>query len=445
MKNTLRIMGFGFLFFFIAGCASTGKLESMKYVQKKEEVVRKATLNNGVSLITKEVGNGVTSFSVWFKTGSRNETDVDSGISHFIEHLIFKGSKTGKVNELSKTIESLGGKLNGATSKDFTYYYFTIASKFADTAMDGMMDCLLNPAFNAEEIEKERKVVMEEIVRKQDNPYGYLYEKISGVSYQTHPYRRPVIGTKEVIANLSRETLLKYYSEHYTPENTVIVAVGDFDYKELADKIRKYFKGGEKNRSLPLVNIKKDFINGKIEEETAFKQTYMANSWLAPSVSNPDNYAMDVLAVALGQGTSSRLYRQVKENRQLCYRISANYSTMKDEGLFIVQGELDYKDKEKYKLALREELEKVKKEGILQAELDKVITMIENNYIYDHETNEAVCQALGYYEAVASYKQELTYVDKIRAVTVEDVKRVAEKYLVGEPAEAVLKESKENK
>lgn len=429
---------------FAFSCASP-KVETKRYTQEREEVVRKATLSNGMSLITKEIGNGVTSFSVWFKTGSRNETEETSGISHFIEHLIFKGSKTGKVNELSKTIESLGGRLNGATSKDFTYYYFTIASKFADSAMDGMMDCLINPAFDAGEIEKERKVVIEEIVRKQDNPYGYLFEKISEVSYVNHPYKRPVIGTKEIIANVSRDTLLKYYAEHYAPENMVIVVVGDFDNKELTGKVMKYFKGAGKNKSAIPVNIKGDFKSGKLEEESAFKQTYLAYSWLAPNAENPDTYAMDVLSIALGQGMSSRFYRQVKANKQLCYGISASYSTMKDEGLFVVLGELEYSNKEKFRAAFMEEIEKVKKEGIPQIELDKVITMVENGYIFDHETNESMGHALGYYETISSYKFELTYIDNIKAVKTEDVKRVAEKYLAGEPAEAGLKQSKDSK
>ncbi|MFH1074421.1 MAG: pitrilysin family protein [Candidatus Firestonebacteria bacterium] len=441
MKKLIITVLIAALTFAFTGCASQ-KAETKRYTQEREEVVRKATLSNGATLLTKEVGNGVTSFSVWFKTGSRNESDADSGISHFIEHLIFKGSKTSKVNDLSKTIESLGGHLNGATSKDFTYYYFTIASKFADTAMDGMMDCLINPAFDADEIEKERKVVIEEIVRKQDNPYGYLFEKISEVSYVTHPYRRPVIGTKEIIANVSRDTLVKYYSDHYTPENMVIVVVGDFDTKELAQKVMKYFKGVEKHKSIVLGNIKADFKSGKIEEKSVFKQTYLAYSWLAPNAENPDTYALDVLSVALGQGRSSRLYRQVKENKQLCYRINASYSTMKDEGLFIVFGELEYENKEKFRAAFMEEIEKVKKEGIPQSELDKVITMIENGYIFEHETNEAVGHSLGYYEALASYKQELTYVDKIKSVKTEDVKRAAEKYLSGEPAEAGLRQRK---
>ncbi|MEI6846114.1 MAG: pitrilysin family protein [Candidatus Firestonebacteria bacterium] len=407
-----------------------------------EEAVHKEILPCGATLLTKEVKNGVTSFSVWFKTGSGNETADLSGISHFVEHLIFKGSESGQVNQLSKIIESRGGSLNGATSKDFTYFYFTIASKFANDAMDGMMDCLLNPAFDAAELEKERKVVIEEIVRKQDNPYGYLYEKISEVSYISHPYKRPVIGTEEIIAGVSRETILKYYREHYSPENMTLVAVGDFKTGELLEKINKYFKGGAERKSKVLEHSKADFISGRMEEESAFKQTYLAYAWLGPNAEDRDTYAMDVLSVALGQGRSSRLNRQVKENKQLCYGISAGYSTMKDEGLFIVLGELEYENKEKFKTAFSEEIEKVKKQGLPQEELDKVITVIENGSIFEHETNEGQGHSLGYYETIAGYKKDLTYIENIRSVTKEDVKRIALKYLAGEPAEAGLKQSK---
>ena len=431
MKIHCKLMLIGALLSLFAGCGS----------KESTEAVRKNVLNNGVSVLTKETGNGVVSYSVWFKTGSRNEDEEINGISHFIEHLIFKGSKTGKVNELSKTIESLGGHLNGATSNDFTYYYFTIAAKFADRARDGMMDCLVNPAFEAAEIEKERKVVIGEIMRKQDNPYGYMYEKIYEASYATHPYRRPVIGTKEIIANVSRDTLLKYYQTHYSPENTVIVAVGDFETGALLEKIKKYYPGMENARAEPAaaLNLKADFKSGKISEETKFKQAYAAYSWPAPSASNTDNYAMDVLATVLGKGLSSRFYRQVKDAKQLCYGISADYSTMKDEGLFVVSGELESGNIEKFKTAFLEELQKVKKEGIPQIELDKVITMIENGYIFGHETNEAIGHALGYYEVVSSFKQELTYIEKIKAVKTEDVKRIANKYLSGEPSEVILR------
>lgn len=423
----------------LTGCAPNS-VETKKYVQEREEVVRKTVLSNGVSIITKEVGNGVTSYSVWFKTGSRNEDETTSGISHFIEHLIFKGSRTGKVNELSKTIESLGGHLNGATSKDFTYYYFTIASKFADKAMDGMMDCLINPAFNAEEIEKERRVVIEEIVRKQDNPYGYMFEKINEAAYTSHPYRRPVIGTKEIIGGLSRSTILDYYASRYSPENTVIVVIGDFKTSELIEKIKQYYPGGAATaKPAAAINIKADFKSGRIHEETKFKQTYAAYSWLAPNAANEDNYAMDVLSAALGQGLSSRLYRRVKDTKQLCHSISAGYSTMKDEGLFSIYGEMEAENVEKFRAAFLEELEKVKKEGIPQAELDKVITMIENGYIFDHETNESIGHSLGYFETITSFRQELTYIDNIKAVKTEDVKRVANKYITGDPSEVVLK------
>ncbi len=423
-----------------SGCAGTKSVEIKNSIQEKEGAVSRTVLKSGVTVITKELGNGVMSYSVWFKTGSRNEDESTNGISHFIEHLIFKGSKTGKVNDLSKTIESQGGHLNGATSNDFTYYYFTIAAKFTAAAMDGMMDCLVNPAFDPAEIEKERKVVIEEIMRKQDNPYGYLFEKIYEASYLTHPYRRPVIGTKEIIEKVSRETLLKYYRAHYTPENTVIVAAGEFNKKELLEKLDGYYAGVKPSGSTAgTLNIKGDFKSGKIIETTGFKQTYAAYAWPGPSVSNTDNYALDVLSAVLGQGLSSRFYRQVKDAKQLCSSISASYSTMKDEGLFIVYGELDTENIDKFKAAILEELEKIRQEGLPQSELEKVITMLENSYIFEHETNEAAGHALGYYEAIASYRQELDYIDHIKAVRPEDIKKIAEKYLSGAPAEVVLK------
>lgn len=422
--------------FLIQGCAT---IEEKKYVQLKEEIVRKTTLSSGVSIITKEVPNNIVSFQIWFKVGARSEDDSNNGISHFIEHLIFKGSKKRGVNQLSEEIEGVGGRLNGGTSKDYTCYYVTIAKDFLDIAVDGMMDSVLNPLFDKNEIEKERKVVVEEILRQQDNPHAYLYNLLNSISYDNHPYKRPVIGKREIIENLSSEAISRYYNDNYTLDNMVIVAVGDFVTDELVRKLKKNFVNVTLRRKTENVKIKPIFKAERWEENTDFKQCYIALAWIGPDVDSKDTYVMDVLTVVLGEGRSSRLYTELKENQQLCYSIRSSYSTMKDDGLFVISAEVDEKNNTNLEKKIIEEVNKIKETGITVNELNKVKTLIENNYIFDHEVNEEVASSLGYYDVISSYKLELSYIENIKKVTLNDVKKAANKYLTDNYSVVLLK------
>lgn len=424
----------------ISNCATVNE---KKYVSEREEVVRKTTLTNGLSIITREIPNNIVSIQIWFKVGSRNEDEKNNGISHFIEHLIFKGTKKRGVSELSKEIESVGGKLNGATSKDYTFYYATIAKDFIDIAIDGLIDSVLNPAFDNDEIEEERKVVVEEILRQEDEPFSTLFNLLNSISYIKHSYKMPVIGKKEIIENLSREDIVSYYNKFYVPENMIIVIAGDFNTDEIVKKIKEYFPKISTQNPLSSVNIKSEFNSFKIEKDTNFKKCYFAAGWLAPNVDNEDTYAMDVLTVIIGQGKSSRLYSELKEKLQICYSIGSSYSTMKDEGLFEIYATLDEKNKVILEDKIIEEINKIK-EDISLNELNKAKTIIENNYIFEHETNESIGNSLGYYEAISSYKLELFYLDNIKKVTLDDVKKIASKYLNSKPSIAVLKSKKEN-
>ena len=444
-KNILWTITATLIALLLTGCATTSsdekKYKETKYIQVKEESVSKITLRNGVVLIVKENKNGIVAFQVWFRTGARDEDASNAGISHFIEHLIFKGSEKLKVNELSTVIEGKGGELNGGTSKDYTNYHFVIAKEYFEQALDGMMDCVMNPVFDPAEIDKERKVVVEEIVRGLDNPGRVLSDKMFALSYNKHPYGRSVIGTKEIIEKVTREELVNYYKAHYIPGRMFISVVGDFDTARLINKLKKHLPAVESEKEV-LKRVPADFKGGNEELETGFKQAYTAVSWLGPEAENNDTYAMDVLVTALGSGRSSRLFRNIKERAKLVYGIDAGYSTMRDEGLISVNAELDIKDVPAYEKKLDKELKDIRENGITASEFAKAVTIIENTYAFSHETNEEVAGALGYYEAISSYKQELNYLENIKKVTMNDVKNVALKYLSGKTARVLLKPKK---
>ena len=201
-------------------------------------------LDNGQNVIIQEVKNNpIVTIDTWIKTGSINENDKNNGVSHFLEHLFFKGTTKHPTGEFDKILESKGAITNASTSKDFTHYYITIPSKFFDLALDMHADMLLNPLIPAKELEKERKVVLEEISKDEHLPNTICYENLVKMLYSKHPYKRKVIGEREIIENISRDEIMNYYNEFYSPANMVTIVVGDVNTQEALNKIKTAFSG----------------------------------------------------------------------------------------------------------------------------------------------------------------------------------------------------------
>jgi len=219
-------------------------------------------LENGQTVVIKEVhSNHIVTVDTWIKTGSVNEDDKNNGISHFLEHLFFKGTTNRAPGEFDKILESKGAITNAATSKDFTHYYITIPSNYFDLAMELHADMLLNPLVPRKELEKERKVVIEEISKDETNPRNVLYENLVSMLYKTHPYKRKVIGTRDIISTIPRDEILEYYNKFYAPANMITVIVGDVDTEKALELVKKEF-----NKEFKKVN------NQAFEAENAGKR-----------------------------------------------------------------------------------------------------------------------------------------------------------------------------
>jgi predicted Zn-dependent peptidase len=201
-------------------------------------------LPNGQTVIVQEIHNNpIVTIDTWIKTGSINETDANSGVAHFLEHLFFKGTKQHPVGEFDRLLESKGAYVNAATSKDFTHYYISLPSEYLDTALELHADMLSHPQIPSKELEKERKVVLEEIAKDQNTPSKQVYDNLNEMLYTYHPYKRRVIGSSEVISTITREGVLDYYNSFYSPSNMITLVVGDVDTASTVDKISKYFDG----------------------------------------------------------------------------------------------------------------------------------------------------------------------------------------------------------
>ncbi len=215
----------------------------------KDANTKNFVLSNKLTILCREFHElDVVAVHVWVKAGSINENESISGISHFIEHMLFKGTQKRLVGEVSAEIENKGGRINAATSKEFTYYHIVIPGRYLDTALDVLSDCVINTSFDEKELERERLVILEEIKRKYDNPTGHLGELFNQLLYSGHPYGSAVIGTSESLKALKRESLVEYHKKYYVPENMTVVIVGNFNKSDIVEKIEKAFDWSDVNK-----------------------------------------------------------------------------------------------------------------------------------------------------------------------------------------------------
>ena len=406
-------------------------------------------LDNGQTVIIEQIKNNpIVTIDTWIKTGSINETDKNTGISHFLEHLFFKGTQNHPCGEFDKILESKGAITNAATSKDFTHYYITIASNYFDLALALHADMLLNPQIPRKEMEKERKVVIEEIAKSANVPNTICYENLNKLLYATHPYKRRVIGSQAVIENVTREEILDYYKAHYTPSNMVTLVVGDVEPAHALEVIKKEFNVPYKKPVVKQYKREKMLTEQKRITTYADKSTgYMMIGFRGVSLTESDSYALDVLATILGSGRTSKLYQSLKEQKQLVNSISAMEASLKDDGMFIIQSSFVPQNCKKVEKAIFEEISNIKSKGVTEIELNTAKKMIESDTYYARESVTNIATEMGYITTISGdiqyYKD---YIKNINKVSADDVKRVANKYLTqnNSAVSIVLPKSMEN-
>lgn len=389
-------------------------------------------LDNGQTVIIQEVKNNpIVTIDTWVKTGSINENDKNNGVSHFLEHLFFKGTSKHPTGEFDKILESKGATTNAATSKDFTHYYITIPSKFFDLALEMHSDMLLNPQIPSKELEKERLVVLEEISKDEHLPNTICYENLVKMLYNKHPYKRKVIGTRDIIENISRDEIFDYYNKFYSPANMVTIIVGDVNAEEALEKVKTSFNG--KNTPAPKFNYPKDGAlkeQAKILKNEDVQSGYMLIGYRGTPIDAIDSYALDVLATILGDGKSSVFYRKIKDEKQLAFNISAYNSGFKDDGIFYISANFV---PEKYQ-ALENEIFKTIKEiqrsGVTEEQLQLAKNIIERDTFYSRESVSNIANQLGYtFVTTGDTEYYDNYLKKIAKVRATDVQWMAIKYL----------------
>jgi len=367
---------------------------------------------------------------VLFGVGSRYENRRISGVSHFVEHLMFKGTKK-RPNTLaiSKELDGIGAEYNAFTSKDYTGYYIKADARHLALAVEVLSDMLLNSKFDSEEIEREKRVIIEEINMYEDNPMMYVEDLLEQTIYGDQPMGWSIAGWRKTVSALTRAEIIKYFKHHYHPKNAVVILAGQVDQKAVSLLAKKFKLIKAKKTKFAAVKLKQKIQQIKVLAKTT-EQLQVALGFSAYAYNNPKLYALNILAVILGGNMSSRLFLSVRERQGLCYFIRASLNIYQDTGSLVIQAGLD---KSRIKQALTlilSELVKIKA-GVTLEELKRAKEFLRGKVALDLEDSSALAQFFGNQELLqGKIKTPAEKMAKLDLVTLKQVKAVAQEILV---------------
>jgi zinc protease len=374
----------------------------------------------------------VVCVSVWYRAGSRHDPPGRSGSAHLLEHMMFKGTRQHPKGEYDRQLHTLGAINNASTWLDRTNYYILIGSDRYAKALDLEADRMRGALLGAEDVEDERTVVLNELDRNEDDPGVALFDRIQARSFRQHPYRRPVIGLREDVAAISRADLRAFYDAHYQPGNAFLVAVGRFETSAMARAIDRRFgmiPAAEPARSQP-ADEPPQRTQRRFEFSKAGRQKLLGMAYHAPQRGHPDAVALDVLAMVLGHGRTSRLYRALVQTG-LAVHASAEYASMPaDPFLFMLDVELAQRaDFAPVEATIDREIERLMREPVAGGELQRARKRARVGFISRRDSVSALAFLIGEFEIATGWEYLQTYLERLDAVTPADVMRVAERYL----------------
>lgn len=391
--------------------------------------VKKHVLDNGlrVLIVPQESVKSATAL-ILVGTGSRYETREINGISHFLEHLFFKGTKSRPTAfEISSIIDSLGAEYNAFTGKEETGYYVKAASEHLETMIDILSDMLQNSLFAHDEVEREKGVIAEEINMYEDTPARKIGDIYESLLFGDHPLGWDIAGSKEVIRALNRDNFIKYMEEHYTPENMVFIVAGGVDEEKTLELIKKYAGNIQKRQSLPFIPYENTQAKvGLKVQHKATDQAHLHLGFRSYPINHPDKYVLDVLATILGGGMSSRMFINVRERKGLAYYITSSSEQYLDSGTLYTRAGVDLQRIEDAIKVIIEEYGKVLTEPIKEDELRKAKDYTKGKLILELEDSRSVANFVGNQELLESkVLNDEEILAEIEKVSLADLSRVA--------------------
>jgi len=392
------------------------------------EDVRRTVLDNGLVVLTKELHTSpIVTSMIWYRVGSRNEELGQTGKSHFLEHMLFKGTSRFKKGQIDLLTLKNGGSNNAFTSQDFTAYYFNFASDRWNIALEIEADRMVNCNFDPEEFEAEKKVVIEELKGGLDSPWGLLMQEVNAAAYKVHPYRNPIIGWLNDVERATVEEQQAYYQRNYQPNNAILSIAGDFDTGRVLDQVARQFEGIPAGSRAEPLSINEPVQKGekRIQVRWRSRVPRIAIAYHAPAIAAPDSYALQLLGIILTEGKSSRLYQRLVERDQTVTFVSADYGESKDPTLFHIRAEGRGKHTaEEIEASIYDELRRVISDGITEVELERAKHQIHAHFVLSRERTADQAMLFGQIESLCGLSYIDTYIPHIAAITTADVSAV---------------------
>ena len=387
---------------------------------------RKDTLSNGIRVVSETLPKSrALSIGVWVKVGSRHEPKEIGGVSHFIEHMFFKGTQKRKAKDIATEIDSLGGEMNAFTSQENTTYYVKVLDEHLETAIDILSDILLGSKFDPAEMEKERKVILEEIKGVEDTPDDYIHELFTGTVWADNSLGRPILGTKDTIKSLNHTDILTYIDNYYSPREIVISVAGNFEHSQLIGLLDNAF--GKLSRSgIPKEEVAPGFNRAIMVRKKQLEQAQVCLGCKGLHYTHDDRFGIMALNTLLGNSMSSRLFQEVREQNALAYSIYSYVTAYRDTGLLTIYAGTDPANTLQAIELIVKELRKIRDEGITPAEETRVRNQIKGNLVLSLESSNSHMSRIArqeiYFGKYLSVDDTIKAIDK---VTAEQIQRIA--------------------
>ena len=393
-------------------------------------MVQTTKLDNGLTIVTEDVPYVQSvSIGVWFSVGSRQEDERNNGISHFIEHLMFKGTEKRSALKIAQELDFVGGQLNAFTDKEYTCYYAKVLSEYLPVAADVLSDMCLNSLFDPEELAREKNVVLEEIKRYQDAPDELVHDLFVQNLFADHPIGRPVIGTPETVSALERDDIVKYIDQWYQPDRAYVVAAGDVRHEDVIALFDGTL-GGRRGKAVPLEKSRPNGCNKDSRYQRTTEQVHFCIGTRGPNQYDESKYALAVMDAAMGGGMSSRLFQEIREKRGLAYSVGSYPHSYSETGLYAIYAGTSPETLDEVLGLCREEARKVRSEGLSAEEFQRAKNQIKGALLLSLESMSSRMSRMAksqiYFNRVIPMEE---IVDKVLAVTPEDVHAASDNLL----------------
>lgn len=391
--------------------------------------MKSITLSNGLTILLQKVSGKALTVHASVQVGSVNEEEGQKGYSHFVEHMLFEGTKKRPdAQQITEVIENIGGDINAATSNETTYYYAKVVPKYFEKAIDVLSDMLINSVFDPKIVQKEAKVILEEIKMINDQPRYYQWIAFEQTIFKDSSYESPVYGLTKDVSSATSDSLKAYYKKHYVPSNCTITIVGNYDSEdELLTTVDSYFgswKSEDISTNSPVLP-KKGAKSADFFKEIS--QVYIIAGALTPSVLSDDSPVFEVIEAILGKPQSGWMNHEIRNKRGMAYDVGVMYDTMQDFGFFVINVGTDPDSVEEVLSLITQEIARL--DSVSEDELANAKSYVEGKMILELESTSRYAELLSYWQQVAKKDITQEYLDKVQKVSLADVSRVAKKYL----------------